>query len=286
MLGKLKRTEAYAAFKERKKALQRWASRPWNTGNAFRCPVCGSGLRRFKPIWKSYVRKLQEYGFVHPLSAFETFNAEAYTCPACDASDRERLYALYLEERFSQLQPGRKYTFIDFAPSPALSRKLRTNPLLNYRTADLLRANVDDTVDISNMTIYGDASVDIFLCSHILEHVPDDRRAMRELRRVLRPDGVGLVMVPLIIGVDETREDAALNTPEQRWKHYCQDDHLRLYGRRDFIARLEAAGLRVSQLGIEHFGAEAFRRAGVHSNSILYVVAPDTERRSAGESPT
>lgn len=259
-------------FKDFKKALVRQIKLPLYRGEACECPVCGAHLSRFKPIFKSFPRKLEASGFVYPLASFETLNLAAYSCPACDASDRERLYALYLRERLATLDPGRRYRFIDFAPSLALSRLLRTMERLEYRTADYFRPNVDDRVDISNMPLYADNSVDAFLCSHILEHVPADRAAMRELFRVLKPGGFGIVMVPLVVGVTQTHEDSAINTPALRWRHYAQDDHLRLYGTHDFVARLTAAGFAVRALDRAHFGADTFARAGIADNSVLYVV--------------
>ncbi len=278
MLEKL--TAPYRGYKLKdfKKALVRRLKLPLYRGSEFECPVCDTRLNRFKPIFKSFPRKLEESGFVYPLESFETLNLAAYSCPACDASDRERLYALYLRERLAALDPGRRYRFIDFAPSFALSRLLRTMDRIEYRTADYFRPNVDDRVDISNMPLYADNSVDMFLCSHILEHVPDDRAAMRELLRILQPGGFGIVMVPLIVGVTQTHEDPALNTPAQRWHHYAQDDHLRLYGTQDFVARLAAAGFVVRRLDCAHFGADVFARAGIADNSVLYVV----EKEAAG----
>ena len=259
-------------FKDFKKALVRRLKMPLYRGDAYECPVCSARLNRFKPIYKSFPRKLREMGFVHPLESFETLNLAAYSCPSCDASDRERLYALYLRERLAALDPGRRYRFIDFAPSLALSRLLRTMACLEYRTADYFRPNVDDHVDISNMPLYTDNSVDMFLCSHILEHVPDDRAAMRELFRILKPGGFGIVMVPLIVGVTATHEDPAINTPAQRWRYYAQDDHLRLYGTQDLVARLSTAGFTVQRPDRAHFGADTFARAGIADNSVLYVV--------------
>jgi ubiquinone/menaquinone biosynthesis C-methylase UbiE len=121
---------------------------------------------------------------------------------------------------------------------------------------------------------YGDRSIDVLLCSHVLEHIPDDRMAMREICRVLKPDGFAVVLVPLVLGVDETHEDPNIKTEALRWKYFGMGDHVRQYGKRDFIARLEAAGLNVEQLGIDHFGAEVFCRAGIAENSVLYVVRP------------
>ena len=272
MLGKL--TAPYRGYKLKdfKKAIVRRIKLPLYRGEVCECPVCGAHLSRFKPIYKSFPRKLRETGFVYPLESFETLNLAAYSCPACDASDRERLYALYMHERFAMLDQDRRYRFIDFAPSLALSRMLRNVKCLEYRTADYFRPNVDDQVDISDMPLYTDNSVDMFLCSHILEHVPDDRAAMRELFRILKPGGFGIVMVPLIVGVTETHEDPAINTPAERWRYYCQDDHLRLYGTQDLAVRLAAAGFIVHQLDRTHFGAATFARAGIADNSVLYVV--------------
>lgn len=267
----VKRNSAYVALKEARKALIRRLRLPRYRGEAYRCPVCGTGLSAFKPLWKSYRRHTEEAGYVYPLSAVETFNVEAYSCPACDASDRERLYALYLDEAFRD-PPPRRLRMVEFAPSPALQRKLRAYPFVDYRSADLFRNNVDDRrVDITDMRRYADGAFDVFLCSHVLEHIPDDRRAMRELHRILRPGGFGIVMVPLVHGVEETHEDPAIATDRERWKHYGSGDHLRQYGKRDFLDRLTEAGFRVERLGAGHFGADAFRRAGVAADSVLYV---------------
>ncbi len=165
-------------FKDYKKALVRWLKTPFYRGDACECPVCGAGLRHYYPIYKSFPRKLRETGFIYGLERFETMNFAEYSCPSCDASDRERLYALYLRGRLAAATAGERRRFIDFAPSLALSRLLRTAPGLDYRTADYFRPNVDDQVDISNMPLYADNSVDLFMCSHILEHVPDDQAAI------------------------------------------------------------------------------------------------------------
>jgi SAM-dependent methyltransferase len=106
----------------------------------------------------------------------------------------------------------------------------------------------------------------------VLEHVGDDRKAMAEIFRVLRPNGFAVLLVPLVHGVDDTIEDPAIITSQQRWGHYGSDDHVRQYGKRDFIDRLVAAGFRVDQVDIAHFGEEAFRRAGIAPDSVIYVV--------------
>jgi SAM-dependent methyltransferase len=271
MLSTLKHARWYDAFKQTRKAIKRRIALPRYLGDIYCCPVCNTRLAAFKPIWKSYHRMIAESGYIYPLTQVETFNFEAYSCPACDASDRERLYALYLKPAIAAQPSGRRLRFVEFAPAPSLERMLRSEPRLDYRSADLFRGSVDDKIDITDMRPYGDASVDIFLCSHILEHIPDDRAAISELFRVAAPGGFGIVMVPLIVGLDETLEDPRKTTRELRCKHYGDGDHVRQYGKRDFVQRLQQAGFRVEQLGVEHFGAEAFRLAGIAENSVLFV---------------
>ena len=185
-----------------------------------------------------------------------------------------------LSRRHSALLAKARRRLTDFAPSDPLSRKISRNPSIEYRTADLYRNDVQDRIDLTDIG-YPDESIDIFICSHMFEHIPDDRKAMRELCRILKPGGFGLVLVPLAVGVDETHEDPAIDSDEVRWKYFGMGDHVRQYGKRDFVERLAAAGFVVDQLGVEYFGRETFRRAGIADNSVLYVVRKDGAAGSA-----
>jgi SAM-dependent methyltransferase len=202
----------------------------------------------------------------------ETFNTKSFACPWCDAFDRDRLTWLYLERVFRTLDNSRKYQLVELAPGDALRKKIAHYAFIKYRSVDLSRKDVDERADLTSMVSYRDNSVDILLCSHVLEHIPDDRKAMSEINRILKPDGVGILLVPLVIGLDETNEDPTINTDALRWRYFGAADHVRQYGKRDFVNRLNSAGLEVDQLGMEYFGAEAFRHAGIAENSILYVV--------------
>ena len=268
MLAKLKSSAPYRTFRRWNKSLRRRFDLLNYRGRSYRCPVCLTGLRAYKAARGGFPDELERYGF-YPAAAFETFNLDAVSCPACDATDRERLIALYLAEAFRAFDPRRRYRLIEFAPGPGLPGLFNRYPFIDYRSADLNRADVHDKVDITDMGIYAEQSVDVFLCSHVLEHVSDDRRAMRELHRVLKPGGFGVVLVPLVSGVDETHEDPAIDTPALRWKYYGLDDHVRQYGKRDFVDRLTGAGFAVDQLGKDHFGAAALHDAGITEKSVL-----------------
>jgi SAM-dependent methyltransferase len=283
MLDSVKRTHAYRlyrhslpyeAVRRHGKIVKRYIKLPRFLGDAFQCPVCETGLRAFRPLWKSYWRDYARFSPVHPPNAMETFNLNSFTCPRCDAFDRDRLTTIYLQNVFRTFDPRRKYRLIEFAPGTALRKKLKRYPFIAYSSADLSRRDVDQRIDLTAMDNVACASVDIILCSHVLEHIPEDRKAMQEIRRVLRPDGFAIILVPLVCGVDETHEDPSITSTALRWKYFGMGDHVRQYGKRDFIARLESAGLDVEQINIEHFGADVFRRAGIAENSILYISRP------------
>src|SRR5437660_1672012 len=101
------------------------------------CPACEQPVRRFAPLPDFYSRKLAEHGSDLRLEDFETCNFEAYQCPHCGATDRDRLYALYFASRLPQTRSDReKFSLLDIAPSSALSRHIRRKYGIRYRTAD------------------------------------------------------------------------------------------------------------------------------------------------------
>lgn len=242
-------------------------------GGTRECPACGRRVREFLPFPREVAELLARHGFRLPWesSAWETFNREAYTCPFCDATDRERLYALYLRERLAP-DLGAGLRLLDIGPSRPMTRFIRRRLRIAYRSADLCNPEADDRVDLADMRIYRDGEFDALLCSHVLEHVPDDRRAMAELFRVLRPGGWGIVMTPIPVGKDRTDEDPGVTDVSERLRRFGQEDHVRIYSGADFTERLQNAGFRVTKLGRGHFGPEAFERCGLTPQSALYVV--------------
>lgn len=234
------------------------------------CPVCGHKSDvKFFPIPTIYAEEQKKNGFPYSFDVGETLNYKEYSCPFCEASDRDRLYALFIERN---IKPLKKYKLLDIAPARALQNFLKGKSNINYRSADLMMEGVDDKIDLMDMNIYQNNSFDIFICSHVLEHVPDDRKAMMELYRVLNPTGWGIAMVPIALEVAQIDEDASVTDIGERWRRFGQDDHLRLYSKNGFVERLEQAGFKVKQHGIEYFGKRNFEKCGIDAKSILYVV--------------
>ena len=237
------------------------------------CSVCGAQCDRFVPLAPLLARTATEKGFPFGPDDMETLNAREYSCPVCLESDRSRLYALYLKRALApaSAEAGPK-TFVDFAPSPALSRFLRALPGIRYRSADLYMLDVDDRADLMDLRCYPDGSVDGFLCSHVLEHVTDHHQALVELHRILRPGGWGIVMVPIALPLAHTHEVRGVESDDDRWRHYGQGDHARLFAKADFLADLQHAGFVVRELGRDAFADGVWERAGIAPGSVLYVV--------------
>jgi SAM-dependent methyltransferase len=230
------------------------------------CPVCGSH-EGFDPIPISYLVQFQQYEFVHNLFDIETLNMANYTCRQCSCTDRERLYALFFETEMITAATR----VLDFAPGAAFITWAKNKFLQGYQTADLYKDEVDIHVDIAAMTDIPGQSLDYLICSHILEHVPNDKAAMQEIRRVLKPGGKALVMVPIIRSIQDTTENVENTDPAFRWKHFGQEDHVRWYGKSDFIKRLQHAGLKVEELGAAFFGASRMEKYGIMPSAVLYI---------------
>lgn len=249
----------------------KWIYRKIYTAPPLRyCPVCNTNLNeKFAPLDPKYATLQKQYGYPYELSDGETLNALEFKCRVCGATDRDRLFATYIQKK---VKPDITYKLLDIAPSVALTRFLKAKKNIHYRSADLMMEGVDDHIDIEDMSIYGNDSFDIFICSHVLEHVNDDGLAMKELKRVLKPEGWGIIMVPIALNLLETDEDVCITDAAERWKRFGQDDHLRLYSKFGFVQKLQNVGFLVEQLGIEYFGKKAFKCRGIEKKSVLYIV--------------
>jgi predicted SAM-dependent methyltransferase len=181
---------------------------------------------------------------------------------------------LYLE-RFLSLRDA-PIDIVDFAPAPSLQKYLKSNSKINYRSADLYMEGVDDTVDITNMKSYRDDRFDFFVCSHILEHV-DDNKALKELYRILKPGGSGILMTPIIDDDTVFDEDLTVTDIQERWRRFAQDDHVRLYSKSKFLERVRYAGFETMQLGYRDLGLLNFLRYGISLKSVLYIVSKAKE---------
>jgi len=189
-------------------------------GNKRFCPVCGKSSRIFK-------------------TAGTTPRQDA-RCIHCGALERHRFVWLYFLKKTNLFDSIPK-KILHVAPEPCFEHKLKDSFGENYITADLQNPHAMVRMDITDIQ-YPDQYFDVIYCSHVLEHVQDDRKAMREFHRVLKNDGWAILLVP--ITRDVTYEDPLITEPEARFKAFGQDDHVRRYGF-DYVDRLKDAGFEV-----------------------------------------
>jgi SAM-dependent methyltransferase len=237
------------------------------------CPVCQRKIAHFLKLPDYYDEMLEKHQYVHSIFCSETMNRKSYLCPRCYASDRDRLYVIYLDEKFQEMNSAtQKYSFLDIAPAKNLAKFVKNHNHIQYRSVDLYMDDVDDKADITDMNIYANNSFDVILCSHVLEHIENDRKAMSEIYRILKPSGFAIVMVPIDLSLDEDFENSAYKTEAERWKYFGQNDHVRLYSKKGFVNKLIQTGFKVNQYGIDYFGKNAFEKQGIHPSSMLYIV--------------
>jgi SAM-dependent methyltransferase len=161
-------------------------------------------------------------------------------CPKCGTLERHRLLAL--ASRQHDFFRGRDV--LHFAPEPSIRKLVLQHKPRSYTTADLFARGVDRKENIEALKIE-DGGFDVIVCLHVLEHV-NDRKAVAELFRVLRPGGTLIAMFPIVEGWSETYENSARTTPEERLLHFGQHDHARFFGR-DARNRLAAPGFAVEE---------------------------------------
>ncbi|MCF7811920.1 methyltransferase domain-containing protein [bacterium] len=187
------------------------------------CPICKFEVDRFLPFGKP-----------------ERKNAR---CPVCGSLERHRFIWIAVCSRTNLLDPDCR-KILDFGPNKGFEAGMKTIPDKEYLTADLKPGRAQMQIDVTNIK-FPDDTFDAVFCSHVLEHVPNDRRAISEIRRVLKPTGFSLIAVPMTTAM--TFEDPNATTPEERKRLYGIADHVRRYGP-DFEDRLKEAGFKYTLL--------------------------------------
>ena len=194
-------------------------------GDRFTDPINGKSYRSFLP-----------YGYVK-------IRPNALS-PGTLSLERHRLIWLYLQRETSFFSLDANV--LHMAPEKALMTRLSKLKHLTYTTCDLESPLAEVKADICDLP-FPDASFDWILCNHVLEHIPNDTKAMQELYRVLKPGGKALLQVPLNTALEETFEDDSIVDKAARTKVFGQYDHVRIYGK-DYFEKLRQAGFEVNEI--------------------------------------
>lgn len=197
----------------------------WMRGDRYEDPIDGMRFKSFLP-----------YGYESP--------RENVLSPSTLSLERHRLLWLYLKNETNFFTAPLK--ILHFAPEQAFYKRFRKLKNLNYTTTDLNSPLADVKADICDLP-FEDDTFDVILCNHVLEHIPDDTKAMQEMYRVLKKGGWGIFQIPQELKRKETFEDDSIIDEKERAKIFGQYDHVRIYGR-DYFDKLRNIGFTVEEV--------------------------------------
>ena len=219
-------------------------------GTNFTDPIDGKSFKSFLP-----------YGYENP--------RDNVLSPSTLSLERHRLLWLYLQNETDFFTAQKKV--LHFAPEQAFYKRFRKMSNLEYTTTDLNSPLADVKADICKLP-FNDAEFDIILCNHVLEHIPDDTKAMQELYRVLKPGGYGVFQIPQDLSREKTFEDNSITDKKERAKIFGQYDHVRVYGR-DYFDKLRSVGFKVEAVDYtKEFSEEDLKKYCLAIGEIIPVV--------------
>lgn len=222
-------------------------------GDKVECPVCEKKFRKFLSYGSKVVHR------------------DNVLCPYDLTLERHRVMWLYLKNKSDFFtKPNLKVMHI--APEQCFHSLFKKQKNLDYTTGDLLSPIADLHFDLHDIPLE-DNQYEVIFCNHVMEHVKDDLQCMKELYRIMKPGGWGIMQVPIDVSRTETYEDWSITTPEEREKHFWQYDHVRLYGL-NYPERLKETGFNVEAVDFsKELPTEVFERYRIPKSEILYIVS-------------
>ena len=218
-------------------------------GSKYKDPIDGKSFSKFLP-----------YGYINQW--------ENVLSPSTLSLERHRLLWLYLKDETEFFSKNLKV--LHFAPEQAFYKRFRKLKNLEYTTTDLNSPLADVKADICDLP-FKENEFDFILCNHVLEHIPDDTRAMHELYRVLKPGGTAILQIPQDLNRKNTFEDNSITDRKERERIFGQYDHVRIYGR-DYFNKLRSIGFKVEEVDYtEQFSTEEIDKYRLAKGEIIPV---------------
>ncbi|QDH81386.1 class I SAM-dependent methyltransferase [Echinicola soli] len=215
-------------------------------GHDVSCPVCKREFSKFLP----YGRKARENAL----------------CPNCLALERHRLMWLFLEQQTNFFEASLKVLHI--APELCFIDRFEKLPNIEYITGDIESPLAKVKMDVHKIP-FEDQHFDVVFCNHVMEHVDDDLLACKEINRVLKKDGWGIIQSP-VYDIPKTLEDESITSPAEREKMFGQRDHVRKYGN-DYSRRLSQSGLQVHEdRFVQTLPKETLKAHALPRNEIIF----------------
>lgn len=253
----------------------------FNSGKKYCCPLCNQWFNDFLAAGSNaeVILRMEVIGSGY----------RKHLCPYCFSKDRDRASFLYIKNVVNQRKSP--YFLLHIAPEPQLGKQLMEHPLVKYVSGDAYLANYtkkdfsEETLHLNVLNLPFDTdSFNIIICNHVLEHIEDDDKAIREIFRVLAKNGFAILQVPYSLINSNTYQVQNANTKAKRILLYGQFDHVRIYSKNDYIQKLEKAGFFVEQVNWEKvIGARQVNRLGLNPQEVLIVCHKLKTRRFENE---
>jgi len=216
-------------------------------GNKYYCPICEKSFSRFLP-------------------GPENIRSNS-KCPGCSSLERHRLLWLYLKNELKIFTSEIK--LLSIAPDYSTQKKLKSLKNINYSSIDLESKLAMYKADLTKIP-FDDNKFDAILCYHVLEHIEDDKKAISELFRILKPNGWAILQTPIDTNREHTFEDFTITSPEARKKVYGQSDHVRIYGK-DYPLRLRKAGFYIKgDTFVNNFSESEITKYALDKNETIF----------------
>lgn len=221
------------------------------SGNKFEDPIDGRGYRKLLPYGRVRTRK----------------NALS---PSTLSLERHRAVWVFMKESTEFFTSSSR--MLHLAPEYCYIKRFKKLDNLDYVTGDLDSPWADHHFDVHSIP-FDDSSFDILMANHLMEHVDDDRKVLREFYRVMKPGGWGILQVPIDWNNPDTEEDRSITDPSELERLYWQSDHLRLYGFEDYPNRLMEAGFEVEVVDIKlYLGEDRYESYCLGDERWIYVI--------------
>lgn len=217
-------------------------------GNNVECPIDGRTYRKFLPYGRLQSRP----------------NA---LCPSSLSLERHRLMWLFLNEKTNFFSD--KLKLLHIAPELCFIKLFDRMENIEYISGDIESPLAKVMMDVNNIP-FDEKTFDVVFCNHVMEHVDDDIKAMREIYRVLRPGGWAIIQSPVYMELDKTLEDPSITDPLEKERFFGQNDHMRKYGR-DYGDRLRKGGFKVKEDNyLNELSNEVRRRYALPGEEVIY----------------
>ena len=230
-------------------------------GAGFECNCCGATYKKFVP----------DYPAAENVNAINTNKViagygENVLCPACLSTARERLIIALLKNEINIT--GKKV--LHFSPEKNIYNFIKQhNEVVTADIEPLFYKIIDDKIKNEDATrlSFADNSFDVIIGNHIMEHIPDDEKALQEMYRVLKSGGMAILQVPYSTTIYNTLETLQINDPQKQAAWYGQKDHVRIYALQDYVSRLRKAGFKVEL--IEYGKLNAYYKNAIQPHEVF-----------------